>query len=482
MYFKSIFLGCLSLALTSLHAQDRSGFIHATMQENHAKELFQQFPQLVDIIESKNQLSAVYIHADATHELHQKILSHGPGFIFHPDKQQAIQALDEPINKLVNVTSYTISESTLVHKAIADVNADRIEEIMLILENFGTRFHTNPKANLAVQKVKELWEELIAISGRTDIHVRVINHVNTPMKSVILTIDGNEKADEYVIVGGHLDSTAPDKTNAPGSDDNASGIATITEVIRVLLSHHFMPQRTTEFMAYAAEEVGLVGSKEIATTYKNQGKNVMAYVQFDMTNYQGSIEDIFITTDSYNNNDLNLYLIDLMETYNKTGKHALTYGYTKCNYGCSDHHSWAQKGYPTAFPFEASFSESSPYIHTSSDTFTIVGHADHAAKFSKLGLEFVIEAAKSSSKMSVTNMPLKSDAKFYNDNQFLTIQLANQSKIHAIKIVDAAGVVHLSKEYFTSSKLDIRSLKSGFYIAILTDQSGKTFTHKFRVY
>lgn len=462
MYLKSIFLGCLSFALTSLHAQDRTGFIHATMQENHAVELFHQFPQLIDIIESKNQLSAVYIHPDATHELHQKILSHGPGFIFHPDKQQAIQALDQPVGKWMNVTNYTLSESSFVYKAIDDVKADRIKEVMLILENFGTRFHTDPKANLAVQKVKELWEELIAISGRTDIHVRIINHVNTPMKSVVLTIDGNEKADEYVIIGGHLDSTAPDKTNAPGSDDNASGIATITEVIRVLLSHDFMPQRTTEFMAYAAEEIGLVGSKEIATTYKNQEKNVIAYVQFDMTNYQGSVEDIFITTDSYNNNDLNLYLIDLMETYNKTGKHALTYNYTKCNYGCSDHHSWAQKGYPTAFPFEASFSESSPYIHTASDRFTIVGHADHAAKFSKLGLEFVIEAAKTSNKMSLTNIHYKNQAKFYNDNQFLTIQLTNQSKVHTIKVIDAAGFTHLSKEYLASTKLDIRSLKSGF--------------------
>ena len=41
-------------------------------------------------------------------------------------------------------------------------------------------------------------------------------------------------------------------------------------------------------MAYAAEEVGLRGSKEIAEDYKRRNINVLSYVQFDMTNYKGS--------------------------------------------------------------------------------------------------------------------------------------------------------------------------------------------------
>jgi leucyl aminopeptidase len=58
---------------------------------------------------------------------------------------------------------------------------------------------------------------------------------------------------------------------APGADDNASGIATITETIRVLMSNGFQPKKTLKFMAYAAEEVGLLGSKEIANDFKKKG-------------------------------------------------------------------------------------------------------------------------------------------------------------------------------------------------------------------
>src|SRR5690606_7435874 len=87
----------------------------------------------------------------------------------------------------------------------------------------------------------------------------------TPQPSVILTIPGSTLPDEIVILGGHQDSTRSGCSSnancvAPGADDDASGIAVLTEVIRVALANDFAPQRTVQFMAYAAEEVGLVGS------------------------------------------------------------------------------------------------------------------------------------------------------------------------------------------------------------------------------
>lgn len=481
MYLKTLLFGCLGVTGSILCAQERSQFIYATMEEGHAVELQQQFPKLIDILNSENNLSAVYIHPDAAHELHQKILSHGPGYIFHPNQQEALKTVSEPIQQLFNIANYTISEQNLVHKVLDDVNTKKVEETMLLLEAFGTRYHTNSKANLAVEKIKEIWEGFIAASGRTDISVRIVNHQNTPMNSVILTIKGNEKESEYVIVGGHLDSITNTPNIAPGSDDNASGIATITEIIRVLLLNDFKPQRTTEFMAYAAEEVGLVGSAEIAKSYANQGKNVTAYVQFDMTNYKGSTEDIFISTDSYNSNDLNLYLMELLETYNKTGVHALTYNTTKCNYGCSDHFSWAKNGYPAAFPFEASFDDSSPYIHTTSDKFAIVGNAVHAAKFTKLGLEFVIEAAKSSGFMNTTNHQFDNRVKFYNSREILGVELPNNGKIKSLKIVDGLGRVQLEQKTIRGNKVAISELKPGFYIVLVTSEDNKYYTHKFIV-
>src|SRR5690606_16105710 len=95
--------------------------------------------------------------------------------------------------------------------------------------------------------------------------------------SVVLTIQGQTLPDEIAVLGAHLDSicsrsgTTNGQANcdtgvttaqrrAPGADDDASGIAVLTEVLRVVLDNGYRPQRTVKFMGYAAEEVGLVGS------------------------------------------------------------------------------------------------------------------------------------------------------------------------------------------------------------------------------
>lgn len=59
---------------------------------------------------------------------------------------------------------------------------------------------------------------------------------------------------------------------SPGADDNASGIASVTEVIRLIMENNLRPKKTVQFMAYAAEEIGLIGSDDIARKYKKAKK------------------------------------------------------------------------------------------------------------------------------------------------------------------------------------------------------------------
>ena len=68
------------------------------------------------------------------------------------------------------------------------------------------------------------------------------------------------------MLGAHQDSVngARATGRAPGADDDASGVASLSEVIRVALANDYRPLRTVKFMAYAAEEVGLRGSADIA--------------------------------------------------------------------------------------------------------------------------------------------------------------------------------------------------------------------------
>jgi len=469
-------LSILSLVVFS-QAFAQSDKFYATTDSENAKELKEKFPEDIEIVGSTGNQSAIFLNKKAAEFLHHNVVTHGPGYVYKSSKEEALSAINKA-KKTNKILAFTIDQDAAVTSAIAKVSAENIKNHIQVLENYGTRHHTTAKAQTAVQDLKTKWQNLINASGRTDVSVRVINHVGTPMPSLVLTINGTTAPNDFIIVGAHMDSITNNVNNAPGADDDASGIATISEMIRVLLNVNYKPSKTVEFMAYAAEEIGLVGSSEIAQNYALNSKNVVSFVQFDMTNYKGSSKDVYLTTDPYNSNDLNLFLIELMEHYNKTGTHAFTYGNTICNYGCSDHFSWADNGYDAAFPFEASFSQYNPNIHTTSDKLSNMGNgATHAAKFAKLGLEFIIETAKGS--VLAVNDVANNSVNIFVKYKFLNYQLGKET-VESVTIVDTSGRQLLeSKNLISFGKIDLNKMNTGFYLAVFKTKSGKVVTKKF---
>ena len=90
------------------------------------------------------------------------------------------------------------------------------------------------------------------------------------------------------IIGAHLDSISPSSEKAPGADDNASGIASLLALIRLLSDESASFESSVEFHFYAAEEVGLVGSSEIAQSYDSASVQVLAMMQIDMNFWKAS--------------------------------------------------------------------------------------------------------------------------------------------------------------------------------------------------
>ena len=469
-------LSILSLVVFS-QAFAQSDKFYATTDSENAKELKEKFPEDIEIVGSIGNQSAIFLNKKAAEFLHHNVVTHGPGYVYKSSKEEALSAINKT-KKTNKILAFTIDQDAAVTSAIAKVSVENIKNHIQVLENYGTRHHTTAKAQTAVQDLKTKWQNLITASGRSDVSVRVVNHAGTPMPSLVLTITGTTAPNDFIIVGAHMDSITNTVNNAPGADDDASGIATISEMIRVLLNVNYKPSKTVEFMAYAAEEIGLVGSSEIANNYALNSKNVVSFVQFDMTNYKGSSKDVYLTTDPYNSNDLNLFLIELMEHYNKTGTHAFTYGNTICNYGCSDHFSWADNGYDAAFPFEASFSQYNPNIHTTNDKLSNMGNsATHAAKFAKLGLEFIIETAKGS--VLAVNDVVNNSVNIFVKDKFLNYQLGEEA-IESVMIVDTSGRQLLeSKNLISFGKIDLNKINTGFYLAVFKTKSGKIITKKF---
>jgi leucyl aminopeptidase len=261
-----------------------------------------------------------------------------------------------------------------------------VKDTIVSLSSYPTRHYTSATGVEAANWLKTLWQGYA--QGRPEVTVELFAH-SWAQPSVILTIPGATIPNEVIVIGGHLDSINSSGGNAPGADDDASGIASLTEALRVALAVGYRPARTVKFMAYAAEEVGLRGSGEIAASYKANGVNVVGVLQLDMTNYKGSTVDVGLLTDRTNAAQ-NGFIGNLIDTYL-----GLSWQNTQCGYACSDHASWTNNGFPASLPFEALMGQHNSAIHSANDTLaTSGGTAVHAAKFTRVAVAYMAELAK----------------------------------------------------------------------------------------
>lgn len=309
------------------------------------------------------------------------------GFFTFDSEAEARQAVFAP-DAAAAPRAYAIDMGKTVEPMVRMVEEKRLTQLTGTLSAYKNRYYRSETGASSVRWLADHWKSLA--QGRDDFSVELFTHQGYGQPSAIATVKGSKTPGEIVVLGGHADSIAGygADTVAPGADDNASGVAVVTEALRVLLKSGYRPARTLKFVAYAAEEVGLRGSKDVANSMKGQA--VLASLNFDMSNYKGSSEDILFITDS-SDASLNAFLGKLVDRYVPGAK----WGTTSCGYGCSDHASWARIGVPASFPFEAKMNEDNPNIHSAKDTLAqIGGNSEHAAKFAKLAVAAMAELAK----------------------------------------------------------------------------------------
>lgn len=387
---------CLSLAATAGSTKKRRAWI--TIGDAAFRKVQTVAPEAVSI--GSRQVRAADIsekvHAVVLDEsrllavigaIHQQMGQCG-GFMYHASEAEA-RAAFEARRVALPTPAYGIDQRDVVVPMLAGMQEQHIASTIQALSGYTNRSYASQSGVDAANWLLATWRELAA--GRGDISVALVTHKAYPQPSVSLTIAGTDLADEKVVVGAHLDSILSfrmsDTARAPGADDDASGVASMTEALRALIASGYRPRRTIQVFAYAAEEVGLRGSQEIARQFKQAGQKVAGVLQLDMTNYKGAAKDIYLITD-YTNSAQNTFVAELAAAYLPE----LKVGNDRCGYGCSDHASWDAQGYPVSMPFESSMARDNPAIHTSRDTYeNSGGQAAHALKFARLAAAFMVE-------------------------------------------------------------------------------------------
>jgi leucyl aminopeptidase len=274
----------------------------------------------------------------------------------------------------------------LITQINSTLTTENVKASVDLLVSQGTRSAKSRTPNKPIEAFMNHINKTLE-GGKLNYTMDRIEHSSTNQDSIRVRIVGTEKPEAILVLGGHIDSTTGwfGGDEAPGADDNASGSSVILETLRALVFSDFKPAKTLEFFWYAGEENGLLGSKEIARSYRDAEKNVEAVMQLDMVMFPGNGDVIGLTTD-YTNVELTKITEDLTTLY--VGSPVARF---KCGYGCSDHASWHNNGFKTVFPFESTFDKSNKNIHTKRDVIDSRSSIEHALKFSKIAVAFLVE-------------------------------------------------------------------------------------------
>jgi len=199
----------------------------------------------------------------------------------------------------------TYKDQEKLHDIADAVQADRIEQDIRKLVSFGTR-HTLSETESDSRGIgaarRWIYEEFKRISADCGgcLEVMYVSDIiegetripeATEVKSVIAIQRGNTDPGRYAIMSGDIDSRVSDvmdaTSDAPGANDNASGVAGTLEAARVLSQYEF--DGSVVYAALAGEEQGLFGGKILAEKAKQQQWRIMAVLNNDMI---GNIEGV----------------------------------------------------------------------------------------------------------------------------------------------------------------------------------------------
>ncbi len=110
-------------------------------------------------------------------------------------------------------------------------------------------------------------------------NLSIPNKIGGAVKSwnVVAEIRGNEKPDEFVVLGAHLDSWEL----GTGALDNGCNSALVIDALRAIKASGLKPRRSIRFILFSGEEEGEIGSRAYATAHRNELDKAAGVVVFD---------------------------------------------------------------------------------------------------------------------------------------------------------------------------------------------------------
>lgn len=187
-----------------------------------------------------------------------------------------------------------------VYAIIDSVSVDRIESDIRKLTNFGTRHTLSDTVSETrgigaarrwikkeFEKISKACEGCLEVSYQKNLIKKGDNDRITKdvwVVNVLAVKKGTKYPNSYIVMSGDIDSRISDPNNftsdAPGANDNASGMAGTLEAARVLSRYDF--ENSIIFAGLSGEEQGLYGGKGLAAHTKEMGWEIIGVLNNDM--------------------------------------------------------------------------------------------------------------------------------------------------------------------------------------------------------
>ncbi|MBT8312742.1 MAG: M28 family peptidase, partial [Flavobacteriaceae bacterium] len=182
----------------------------------------------------------------------------------------------------------TSQQTTDLYDIIGAVSAERLEQDITTLANFGTRHTLSDTLSqtrgigAARRWIKGEFDEISSACGdclevfyqkdfiKKGDNQRIVNDVW--VVNVVAIQWGAKNPNSFIIMSGDIDSRVSDPTDytsdSPGANDNASGMAGTIEAARVLSKYKF--DNSIIYVGLSGEEQGLYGGKGLAAYAKER--------------------------------------------------------------------------------------------------------------------------------------------------------------------------------------------------------------------
>jgi len=259
--------------------------------------------------------------------------------------------------------TYTVTVSEPIDSLVAQVSQSSyttLHQDLLYTHTGDNRGIGGPEHDLARENIQSYF---VGLGLDTSLQQFLYN--SATYYNVVGVYPGVTDPEDIYLVGAHYDSV-----NNPGADDNASGVAAVMELARVLTQYEF--DATLVFVAFDQEEQGLWGSKAYANAHASD--NILGMLSLDMIAYNPAANH-----DTVRFYDSVVRPTDTIKSALATAFASYSGGLATFNAGtinASDHYPFELAGVDAALVIEYNV-WSNPYYHQLTDAVETADNIDY---------------------------------------------------------------------------------------------------------